>query len=370
MFVIFEAKEVTRYFCIIYVNESNKRHFFNYGIFYPSIICGQSSLIHHKISIGAIRWDAWCGNLNKAGLEVERTLGPEQYHCRIPFYGKIISRDSVECRCTTQSVINKEINYAVKAGIDYWAFCWYPNRSGLDTAMHLYLNSKQKVGLHWCVILGTSPLNNKKDIAWLCHQFSTTDYQKVLDNRPLVYIWNNGISMATLAELQLQNKQQGNKDIYFVIMDEVSEKAANTALTLKADAISAYTTWAYNNGNDYAPLVPQTEVKRWNEHMATGLQVIPWVTTGRNSKPRIDNPVSWTTVPAEQWTKDATPEQIAAHLKEAIEWIKCNPLSTKSNSLLIYAWNEFDEGGWICPTYGPDTSRLSAIRKVLMKYNK
>jgi hypothetical protein len=37
--------------------------------------------------------------------------------------------------------------------------------------------------------------------------------------------------------------------------------------------------------------------------------------------------------------------------------------------VLIYAWNEFDEGGWLCPTLSadgaPDTSRIEALGSVL-----
>jgi len=33
--------------------------------------------------------------------------------------------------------------------------------------------------------------------------------------------------------------------------------------------------------------------------------------------------------------------------------------------VLIYAWNEFDEGGWICPTLYNGTDRLNAIHNVL-----
>jgi hypothetical protein len=37
--------------------------------------------------------------------------------------------------------------------------------------------------------------------------------------------------------------------------------------------------------------------------------------------------------------------------------------------VIIYAWNEHDEGGWLCPTWSPDgrpdRRRLEAIRKVL-----
>ncbi len=33
--------------------------------------------------------------------------------------------------------------------------------------------------------------------------------------------------------------------------------------------------------------------------------------------------------------------------------------------MLIYAWDEFSEGGWICPTLSEGTARLDAIRGVL-----
>ena len=55
--------------------------------------------------------------------------------------------------------------------------------------------------------------------------------------------------------------------------------------------------------------------------------------------------------------------------------------STKSNTCIIYAWNEHDEGGWICPTIAVDengnrlfdengnglidTSRIDAIKKII-----
>jgi hypothetical protein len=37
--------------------------------------------------------------------------------------------------------------------------------------------------------------------------------------------------------------------------------------------------------------------------------------------------------------------------------------------VLVYAWNEHDEGGWLCPTLNPDgtanTERLLALATVL-----
>lgn len=35
--------------------------------------------------------------------------------------------------------------------------------------------------------------------------------------------------------------------------------------------------------------------------------------------------------------------------------------------MLIYAWNENDEGGWLMPTLPCQTDRLDALRQVLKK---
>jgi hypothetical protein len=96
-----------------------------------------------------------------------------------------------------------------------------------------------------------------------------------------------------------------------------------------------------------------------------GLKVIPWVTAGRNTKPRIEHPVAWAKVPADQWVSDGTPQQIADDLGNALKWVDGNRAACEANAVIIYAWNEFDEGGWICPTFGNNTTRLEAIKKIL-----
>jgi hypothetical protein len=34
--------------------------------------------------------------------------------------------------------------------------------------------------------------------------------------------------------------------------------------------------------------------------------------------------------------------------------------------VLVYAWNEYDEGGWLAPTLVPDPARQDAIREALV----
>jgi hypothetical protein len=84
----------------------------------------------------------------------------------------------------------------------------------------------------------------------------------------------------------------------------------------------------------------------------------------------VNNPVPW-----EAWQKPGEgldrfyqtprPDELAAHLERSLRWVEGHPEATPARVVLIYAWNEFDEGGWICPTLEHGSDRLDAIGKVL-----
>lgn len=335
-------------------------------VFSCLISCSPPSPHRQGTLVGAIRWDAWVGDLNPAGLEVERALGPNQYHYRAPFYSKEISHDSIQCRGATQDIVDKEIAYASDAGLDYWAFCWYPPHSGLDTARQLYLASKHRDNIKWCVILGTNPFDYDTDAVWLVDRFKEKNYQKVLNGRPLVYVFPSAkTNPHELAKLRNLSKEANIGEPYIVVMEFSVKAAVAMADSLQADAMSAYISWTGKNGEPYYPVIPRADSLGWEGYKATGRKVVPWVTTGHNTKPRIDNPVSWTTVPSDGWVSDGTPGQIADNLSNALRWTMVNRSTVESNTVLMYAWNEFDEGGWVCPTLGNNTSRLEAIRKIL-----
>ena len=65
----------------------------------------------------------------------------------------------------------------------------------------------------------------------------------------------------------------------------------------------------------------------------------------------------------------ATPTEIAAHLGRALDFVKTHPDVCTANTIIMYAWNEHDEGGWLCPTRTPsgqpDASRLDALQAIL-----
>ncbi|MCY2991227.1 MAG: glycoside hydrolase family 99-like domain-containing protein [Planctomycetota bacterium] len=64
---------------------------------------------------------------------------------------------------------------------------------------------------------------------------------------------------------------------------------------------------------------------------------------------------------------DRTPDQLAAGLESAIAWMDQHPDQTTAERIvLLYAWNEFGEGGYLAPTKGdPEGAYLKAVKQVV-----
>lgn len=315
--------------------------------------------------VGAIRWDAWHGDAGMhggtgvfktdktvltPGLAVERSLGPKHWHYRLPFYAKIISDDKVEVRGNSQEVMDKEIAYAADAGLDYWAFLTYHPDSPMTLGLKLYLSSKDKAKIKFCVILHSIRKDALgEEINRIAGYFTDPQYQTVLNGRPLVYAFHCSAGKEFYNGLVKAAAAHGLPRPYFVTMGVTSGGVA-------FDATSSY----IGKGGG------------WQSR--AGAKLIPDVSTGFDRRPRVENPVPWeggTPTPvADRSPRTVPPETIAARVKAAIEWNMKNPDVGEANAVIIYAWNEFDEGGWLCPTLSEGTARLDAIREVLKSESK
>jgi len=344
----------------------------------------KSATVSNRPMVGVVRWDAWIGDLGSqnvgatgVGHQVERTLGPRQFHDRLPFYAQITGSDSVQAREITQEVMDQNIRYAADAGIDYWAMCWYADGSGMDTARKLYLASTLRDRIGYCFIFGAKTLREYFPRI-VDEHFRNPCFQTVLGGRPLVYMFEDDYIDDELRGFRAVSQAAGLPNPYFVRMGyrppdnlALSRKDSSSSVHSRSyaevDAVSEYVV-AATNGVPYSSLVA-SERKVWETVKDAGLKLIPTASTGWDARPRILNPVSWHKYPSDSWCQQATPAEIADHLREAIEWARANPESVEANSLMMYAWNEFDEGGWLCPTLLNGTDRIDAIREVLESYN-
>lgn len=103
--------------------------------------------------VGAIRWDAWHGELSEVGKAVEKTLSPPKYHFRLPWFAKIHPDGKVTIRGESREVLEQEIAYARQAGLDYWAFVTYPEDHPLSLPLLHFTKSNAGKGCGFATLL-------------------------------------------------------------------------------------------------------------------------------------------------------------------------------------------------------------------------
>lgn len=131
------------------------------------------------------------------------------------------------------------------------------------------------------------------------------------------------------------------------------------------DALTAYACCA--NAETFAALVDVSMALN-DSRAKPGLPVIPHIALGWDPSPRIDNPVPWVRYPKGLYSVAKSQNDFIAAARAMKNWIHENPRSTPTGHVLVYAWNEFEEGGWICPNTGadgnPDLTRVQRFRIV------
>jgi Glycosyltransferase WbsX len=337
--------------------------------------------------VGAIRWDGWYGD-GSVVKAVESSLGPPKYHFRLPWFARILSEDKVSIDSDSQPIMEQEIAYAAQAGLDYWAFLDYLDESpGMSIGLNRYLAATDKKGIRYCLIEEGARLDKAGTQAWsrLVAHFRHSDYQTVLDGRPLLCLLarTTKLGKADWEELKRQTIAAGLKAPYLVLM---GWEAGKDRAALGFDAVSEYASAGKGYTTDpesYARLTAHhVREKLWDQWKHDRTPCITFATAGWDTRPRQERPPPWcswvkatpdTTPPAQQKplidATTATPDELATHLREAIEWTQANRDLNPANAIIIYAWNEHDEGGWIQPTLGadgkPDDARIKAMERVL-----
>ena len=334
--------------------------------------------------VGAIRWDAWHGELGVPGTAVEKSLGPKHWHYRLPFFAEVISDSQVIIRGDSQEIMDQEIAYANGAGLDYWAFVTYDLDSPMSIGLQLYLASEFKEDINFCMIVEGSRIGQGGLDAWPAKMerylsyFADPSYQKVMGNRPLFYIFNGQPVVSdghfesfddvrsAFSILREATVKAGLGTPYIVIQSWSEGQARMFMQFFRADAISAYASSAGETHAPYAALAEHTETW-WDVMAETGAPVIPLVSAGWDRRPRVENPVPWEGQRGsiEEYYERPTPRELAVHIRNGLQWVDNNPEVALARTVLIYAWNENDEGGWIVPTLTEGSAHLDAIRTVL-----
>ena len=337
----------------------------------------------NKTTYGAFRWDAWypAAASTDTSYQCLKALSRPEYHWRAPFFAKINENNEVIIPEYTQEIFDQEMEYAKNAGISYFSYVWY-DHSGLRKARDFHKKSKYRNDVTLCACLDGNAILKDYAHEEIVPLFKEYYYTKI-GNRPLVYYfpYNTEKTKEDIAFYKEACKKENIPTPYFVVMGVGPEKAKE----MGGDAISRYSV-SGNNNKPYKDLCEDV-YNIWERHSKEGEEfnidnVLPLV-AGWHPHPRFKTPVSWMTVPENSLVEYASSEEIGEHYRRAKEFLndEKNFASTKSNTCIIYAWNEHDEGGWICPTIKVDengnqlfdksgkplidSSRLEEIKKII-----
>jgi hypothetical protein len=337
--------------------------------------------------VGAIRWDGWYGD-GGVVKAVEFSLGQPKYHFRLPWFAQVLDDGKVRINGDSQAIMEQEIVYAAQAGLNYWAFVDYLDEApGMSIGLNRYLAAKGKQGVRYCLVEEGARLDKAGTQAWsqILEHFRHAEYQTVLDGRPLLCLFGKTAKLgkAEWDDLKRQTIAAGLKTPYLVLMGWEAEK---DRAALGFDAVSEYACSGKGYTTDpetYARLTSYSvSEKLWDKWKHERTPCVTFATAGWDTRPRQERPPPWCSwvkptpdpTPAAQQkplidATTATPEELAAHVRAAIAWTQANRDLNPANAILIYAWNEHDEGGWLQPTLGadgkPDESRIKALEKVL-----
>lgn len=335
------------------------------------------------IRVSAINWDCSLPSNTYFGYHQTRTLSPQKYRTVTPYYADILEENKIDYHVRTQEEYDRELQYAMQAGIDYFSYVFYPTEGSkdhtptassdcshkvyeLNYARRLHETSKYRDQIGVAAIMGSHPFA-EADYLELATLLGQPYYEKI-NGRPIVYLFRR-IKREDIDGLKNAVKRLGGTEPLFIVMFNHLPIPADADLSL-VDGISAYAC-THGDLKTYDELLEAAMDD--NEGRAkTGKMVIPLFPTGWNPAPRLDIPSPWVNYKKRSYAQNATPEELIKGAARFAKELKKEKNQQFVGHIMMFAWNEFEEGGWICPTYNSDlsinTERVQAISTIIKSW--
>lgn len=342
------------------------------------------------VTFGAIRWDAWWDlSTNAPARSTRASLSDSAFQFRAPIHSQVLAPNRITFE-TTQAKFDDEITFAAANGLHYWAYLLYQDGNVMNAGLNFHLASSIAATQKFCLLIQTNVIGSTGNFTSaidniITKYFTKSYYFTLPSGKPLVYIYysasdvtgywggSNANLKAAIDYLIAQITATKGVAPYVVIMCGASN-ATRTALG--GDAITNYIgNFSARVDGTYAQL--DTDVRAYWASLSaavagSGAHSVPICMMGWNTTPRKRRPVTWevsSRVP-EQGMRAVyalpTNSEAAVHVQAAVDYVLANPSRCPEKTILCYAWNENDEGGWLNKTIGdPTGARLAAIASVI-----
>lgn len=294
-----------------------------------------------------------------------------QYPDRVPLLGEY----------NNQGTMDREILAAARHGVGFFQVLWYPNGGPLNEGLRTFLASTNAGRMKFTLeFVNHPPFDLAKDADWeaacqeWCAAMNHPSYLR-LDGRPVFKI--HGLDFFYRQSGDDPKNVTARLDTFRRIAKENGlERPLISAGVMPGGVPSAERAAPFDFLTTYMdmPNLPQRPepypydllVKhaeagwlRYAQHCSK--PYVPYVPAGWDPRPWQDPRPSFAFPNREEWTQALTQVKAAldTHAKLGIP-VK----GGRAKMLLIYAWNEFGEGGIVAPTKGEKAMKLEAIASV------
>jgi hypothetical protein len=346
------------------------------------------------VEVGIIRWDAWF-----PGSPYSKVLAEPRWRKRLPEFTKGSDKDLCICG-SDPTTLATEAKEALDSGITYFAFNYYfpedgsgnfsRNWQGMGQALRSFqkLDTKLKYSLIFDArfAMFDNPKYRTDVVDEHVAAFISKNYLKTQSGRPVIYILmqnhnefrqdmphKNRIEQY-FSRLQSKCAEHNLKSPYRVV---VSFSPTDARMLISTFGFDAATSYGNPRGSQKTP--PGHELpfsncangsrRYWDTAKSISIPFIPPVSLGWDYRPNLDEPnLAKGRNVAGDYCDAPSDQEIKSLVREACD------IALKSNagfpSILIYAWNEYTEGGWVAPTRGEGRRRLDALKAALVSRSK
>jgi hypothetical protein len=333
----------------------------------PIFVYGQQT----NVIIGTYYFGGWAGH--KTGSEAWDKNAPmsstekleNQFSNRKPIWG---------WRDDTDAIMKKQISLASKNGIDCFFFCWYwadndrsinekeISQRDLHDSMRRFMKASNNKKIKFALLVanhGGSVISGKDNwIAaidyWCKSYFNHPSYLKI-DGKPVISVFDSKAIAPYINEVRDETIKNGYPGIYIISCGYHSnEFDANSWYNIREAEPGGATERSYQSYTKFIEYV-------WDSKK-TEKNIIPNVMVGWDQRP-------WDSKNSTLYFTKKSPKLFYNHLDSAFKYVFKNDIKPKM--ILIYAWNELGEGGYLVPTSeDPKGEYLQQIKKVKKKYKK
>ncbi len=280
-----------------------------------------------------------------------------------------------------QVTMDREIVSASSHGVDFFQFLWYPDGGRLNDGIRTFLASTNAGRMKFTVeFVNHPPFDLSTDAKWeaACKEWAAAmkhpSYLR-LDGRPVFKI--HGLDRFYTQNGNDVHKVKHRLDVLRRIAKENGLSApliaggVMPARVPSPDRMAPFdfvTSYMDMPGLPKRPetypyqLLIQYAEAGWLRYARNSTKpYVPYVPSGWDPRPWRDPRASFAFPTRAEWT--AALKRVKAALDKYPK-LGVPPKSERQKMLLIYAWNEFGEGGIVAPTRGESEMKLNGIREV------